>query len=221
LVLKYYHEENIVLHKYKAIYIVNAKVACTSIKFFLNELLNKQPVNVVEDIHHIHFPCVSKDELNTTYSKYFKFAFVRNPWDRVVSCYKNKIVTDTNNNTKPFVNGVFCSFIKFNCFNPTMSFEEFIECICTIPDNEADHHFKSQSNIITDHNNEVIPNFIGKLEKMQKDFDFVCNKIGVENTLNHHMKSDKQNYKEYYNDKTKQMISDRYKDDIDMFGYTF
>lgn len=65
--------QGMVFEKYKAIYFPIPKVACSSIKVFLTD-----------------FAEFSLDDLDK-FKNYFKFAFVRNPWDRLVSCYINKV----------------------------------------------------------------------------------------------------------------------------------
>lgn len=221
MAIKYYNEENIVLHDYKAVYLVNHKVASTSLKFFINDLLGWSPVDDDEYIHHIQFPYVPRKQLRTKYNGYFKFSFVRNPWDRVVSCYKNKISPDPNYNVRPFRRGVFSGFRKYRTFRAGMSFPEFVGAICEIPDHKADHHFKSQMSIFMGDDGEMIPHYVGKMEDMDTSFNIVCRILGVENTLQHRMKTSGDHYREYYTDETKRMVASRYKADIAMFKYTF
>lgn len=215
--------DNIVLHKYKTIYFPIPKVACSSLKKFCADTLNIEikGKDINEDVHDQHFPCVKKYKINKMYKDYFKFCFVRNPWDRLVSCYMNKIFLDENDiqQTKSrFVSNK----INQKKFKLGMSFEEFINAVCSIPDEKADSHIVSQYTYVTDHEDNVLVDFIGKLENFEEDFANIHNKIGVKNVkIPHLMKSSHVDYREYYTEKTKEMVRQRYLKDIKMFGYEF
>lgn len=148
--------------------------------------------------------------------KPFSFAFVRNPWDRVVSIFflLNGKWTNKKNEAdrKTYVekyNGNFNDFVleSFNGDNPLIFNQQ---------------HFKPQYLYVCDEKGDIAVDFIGKYENIQEDFDKVCDKIGLgkielirENVSVH------KDYREYYNEKTKEIIRKAYQKDIELFDYGF
>lgn len=145
----------------------------------------------------------------------FKFALVRNPYDKLVSCYENKI-------KKPYDLWVVAT--NYKKIYEDMPFKEFVKAISSIPDNEADRHFKSQCFFLMSKQGKLIPDFIGKFENLEEDYKKICKKIGIKNPpkLPHKRKSiRKKTYKDYYDEETKKLIYERYKKDFQFFGYEF
>lgn len=129
------------------------------------------------------------------FNQYFKFAFVRNPWDRILSFYlftKKTIIQYSKH-----------SFIQFlNELNPFLNQEQHV--------------------YIVDKNGETMVDFIGRFENLDKDFKIVCEKSNnlqlkllIRNTTKH------KHYSYYYTDETRQLVADLFKTDIEMFGYKF
>lgn len=64
--------------------------------------------------------------------------------------------------------------------------------------------------------------FIMRFENLQEDFNTVCDKIGIEHIeLPVMNKSNRGDYHQYYDDETREMVYNKFKEDIDDFGYTF
>lgn len=219
--LQYYIEANIVLHNYHAIYFYIPKVACSSIKSVCFDLLH--PGKATNNIHNFDYPCVKRNGIAHNYNNYFKFAFVRNPWDRLVSCYRNKIRTDNKYNDNEFTNGVFNKLLVYNLFWAGMTFEDFVDAVCKIPDQHANPHFRSQHTFIVGEDGKLLTNNIGKFEKLDSDFSEVCKKIGAPSiALPHLMLGGKRiNYRSFYTDKTRNLVTNRYSRDITLFDYDF
>ena len=75
---------------------------------------------------------------------------------------------------------------------------------------------------LTNPNGKILVDFIGKFENLESDYDYICEKLNIkDHKLPHKNKSKRKNYREYYNDSTKQIIADWYKKDIDYFNYKF
>ena len=160
-------------------------------------------------------------EYDSNWNSYFKFAFVRNPFDRLLSAYYDKVV---NKHDIPF-------YDKFR----NLSFKEFVLQISKIDLNNlnrcvVDRHITPQNLIIPNKDNL---SFIGRIEQFKIDFEFVCGKIGLEYKFdyevgrNHRKTSENLNktkhkhYTEYYDDETKQIVAEKYAKDIEYFGYKF
>lgn len=119
---------NIALHKHKAIYFFIPKVACTSLKKTMGEVLGiyqrtwrerlnpfGSPKVLNEQYYHWqHYPFVADA---TLFDDYFKFTFVRNPWDRLISCYYNKVKKG------------YSGFRQYG-FSPDMDFHDFAMRVC-------------------------------------------------------------------------------------------
>jgi len=215
----------IVIEIYKLIYFPIAKVACSSIKTTIAEILNLEIPSNEEypiQVHNVEFPTAKCDQLSTIYKDYLKFAFVRNPWDRLVSCYINKMTKPINFENTYFKQGIYIDFIRYGIFKAGMNFKEFVKEVCKIPDEISDEHFRSQYTFITDENETLIVDFIGKFENLQEDFNKISGKIGLKNIeLPKLMSTKHKHYTEYYDEETKKLVAERYKKDIEMFGYEF
>jgi hypothetical protein len=153
----------------------------------------------------------------------FKFAFVRNPWGRIVSTYENKIKLQWENREfakLPNIKYRIEFYEKFkNC-----SFSEFIKWMHT-NGTMHDQHTYPQSNLLPFNN----LNFLGKYEFLETDFEKLCKKIKIEfNGLPHENSSNRDyfkplhtHYTEYYDEETKSIVAEMYSNDIEYFNYKF
>ena len=144
------------------IYLNNPKVGCSTIKSSLwlamtgqNPADLKRPVHVVEGS-----PFVSRLTDPAAVREAFIFTFVRNPFQRIVSAYLNKVQTRTDK--------VWTGFATRRGWNPEeeMSFDGFVERLSGVPPEEQDPHWRAQHlNILYPF---VRPNLIGDLDSLDR-----------------------------------------------------
>lgn len=91
------------------------------------------------------------------------------------------------------------------------SFDEFI-----IEPRCSPYHMETQCSFINDN-----IDYVGKFETFDQDMQHVCDRLNIKYTPYHENKSDHMHYKKYYNETTKSLVAYRYRDDIEMFQYTF
>ena len=215
--------ENILLENHKSIYIPIPKVACSTIKALCAQLLGLQVPShdVEEEIHRLDFPCVKKYRIAQDYGDYFKFAIVRNPWARLVSCYNDKIAYDRGHVYDRFENAFTAYLKKMGVFEPGMSFDRFVGVVCEIPDEFAEGHFRSQHAFLTDQKGRMLADFCGRVEQLDTDFDVIASKLGIDVALPRIRKGKTAGYQTYYTKETARLIARRYERDIELLGYTF
>jgi hypothetical protein len=135
-----------------------------------------------------------------TWESSFKFAFVRNPFDRFVS---------------------YCAFI-------TREDGEFqreprkvmLELLAEPP---LDHIlFQPQNNFVTDPNGELLSDYVGRVEEMQQSYDHICEHLGIPSTqLDRVNSSSRDDYRGYYDDELIEGVAKLYARDLELFGYEF
>lgn len=147
--------------------------------------------------------CAKPDEIFGIFHgmvrNYMSFAVVRNPFDRAVS--------------------MFHLFNKSNNF----SFESFCEIM---NENQANN----TKNFIAAHqqfewfNGAFQPNFILRFENIKNDFKEmldICQIKHISPNLPHENSSQRSDYKNYYNHKTKKIVEKIFEKDLDTFKYIY
>jgi hypothetical protein len=157
--------------------------------------------------------------LGDQYHQYFKFTFVRNPWDRLLSCYMSKVVRS----------GAGMPMGKYGnvILRRNMSFQEFAEAVCLIPDEEANIHFCSQHVFVCSRGSgkNVLADYVGRFENLEEDFEIVTKRIGINAQLPHAANTasirGSRSYRDFYGEKLARMVGERYREDVEIFGYSF
>ena len=155
----------------------------------------KQHANCEELLTHNH---ITTEVCNS----FFKFAFVRNPFDRAVSIYK-------------YIQKQESAKCRDN-FILSKTFKQFAATNLISESGKNSIWFSDQYSQVKD------CDFIGRFETLQADFDIVCQKLGitrnplpVKNTTKH------EHYSEYYDEETIEIVARKYHADIIRFGYKF
>ena len=82
--------------------------------------------------------------------------------------------------------------------------------------------FDQQIKWISNEKGKVLTDFIGRFENLQEDFNTVCDKIEIpQHQLPHCNKTNHKHYTEYYDAELREIIANRFREDIEYFGYKF
>jgi len=133
------------------------------------------------------------------FDSFFKFSFVRNPWDWKVSLYH--YILDRPQNRGHEETKKMGSFRNFVFSREKLSF--------------------TQTSCLVDEFGNLLVDFVGKFENLDEDFQSICHKVGISSRLPHINKSKRTCYQDYYDAETRDLTARLYAEDIERFGYTF
>lgn len=209
-------------HKYKCIFIHIPKCAGSSIRDFYFDYPNLDWKVANYDllygwcpVRKIHLQHATPEQLVETslidkdiWHSYFKFSFIRNPWDRAYSDYL-WIQKDRN------IKGSFKDYIfaqgSFKKIFRDNSNKEF-----------RGDHLTNQVEYVS---NQHYPlDFIGTFESFQKDIQEINNILGIKKTFNIHTNNSKKRYYHYsnfYTNTKKRYVETVFKEDIERLDYSF
>jgi hypothetical protein len=227
----------IALHRERAVYFAVPKVASSSIEYLITDLLKSRlPDGVVAGIDDgLHFfrgkakrremrdrqYLLCKHEVRK-YPDYYTFAFVRNPWSRLVSCYLDKIDSkEISGDLNP--KGAAAVMLKAGAESSHAGFDEFVRAVYATPDEESNRHFRSQHTFVTDRRGHLLPQNIFRFENLATEFNSLADRLGLPETakLPHRNPSRKTPYQDYYTEELRELVAERYRRDIELFGYEF
>ena len=212
-------------HKHKIIFVHIPKTAGQTIEKTLNIFGkdNNGSLKPSSDIlygiqegrslQHLTIQEIKKIRLSE-FKSYKKIAFVRNPFDRIISefFWRLKYFGKKTVSFKYFLveeviprkNGIPKMMKNF------YQHENIVKLI--------DDHYMDQYKFIADKNGDVIVDFVGKFENLYDDFKKAC---GLE-LINQKIHSTKHNhYKEYYDSETISLVKKCYEKDLEFFKYKF
>jgi chondroitin 4-sulfotransferase 11 len=149
----------------------------------------------------------------------YKFAFVRDPWDRMISLY-------AYHHERPGLLKMLGlelprrrSFFR-RSKTDLIPFEEYVEAVQTGPRHVQ---WAPQAEFLFDENGTQLVDFVGRFERLQADFEAACRQAGlVPSPLPHKKKSHKRRgvtSGELYTARSRRMVRELFAADFDRFGY--
>jgi hypothetical protein len=150
------------------------------------------------------------------WSQYFKFCFVRNPWDRFVSLYSYYKNMGPDHRWHVGRNVEIAHAVK-----QLPDFSAFCRAFPTAT--WRDHFmFDPQWTWVGTRPQSLLVDYVGRFERIDADFEHICNRLGLPPmTLGHHNKSKHKHYHDYYTQETIDLVGEYYRDDVNTFFYEF
>lgn len=152
---------------------------------------------------HMHATCTDICETlpDGQWSQYYTFAFVRNPWDWLVSLYHYIRQAQGHKYQRDLL---------------ALSFDDFVR-------NVEDFDIQDQSSFVTDTKGRIMVDFVGHFEQISTDFRSVCHMLGLPGLPVQHLNRStrKRDYSYYYDATLRSIVGEKFKRDIELFGYSF
>lgn len=206
----------IISHRYRFIFFAIPKTGTHSIRKALRAHLGEHDLEQVALFENRRFPFpelarlghghISAQQIQPVlgeqmFREYFKFAFVRNPFDRFVS---------------------YCAFISRHSGQFRQSPSTFMKYVLTEM-KPTDHLlYRPQWEFIGDSQQHLLMDFTGRTEQLQEGYDRICEHLHIPSTrLERSNESNHGDYRDYYDDELTQLVSGLYSEDLAQFGYAF
>ena len=138
---------------------------------------------------------------DAAFAGYFKFAFVRNPFDRFVS---------------------YCAFMT----RGNGAFERDPRAVMRqvmFKVRPVQHVlFRPQYQQLVDGNGSLVADFVGRVERMQQDYDAICARLALPTAALGRVNSSRHGeYRQYYDDELQVGVAEFYRRDLELFDYAF
>lgn len=147
------------------------------------------------------------------FERYFKFTFVRNPWDRLVSAFHFLKKGGVNQRDAQWAARQLGEFADFG---------DFVRRWINSRNIYRGIHFIPQFEFLRVAGSAPKVDFVGRFENLEEDFQHIAQTIGAESVLaKRNSRSVGRDFREYYEDDTVQIVADAFATDIELFGYTF
>jgi dermatan 4-sulfotransferase 1 len=166
----------IVFPEHKLIYARIPKVANSSIKAALTKLLKLPPNRDIKTTADKFWKIGTNNETEMLDAKqaralrqtHFSFSFVRNPFDRLVSGYNNKLIEEEPG----------AKAMKLMGLKRDMPFSSFIDAVFHSENEQMDIHFMPQSTMLT-YRGLLVPKFVGRFEHIEKDWQKLNKRLRI------------------------------------------
>jgi len=206
----------IISHQHRFIFAAVPKTGTHSVRQALRESMSADDIEQVGLFVNRRFPfpelaAISHGHLSLkqvrpylgeeTFGSYFKFAFVRNPFDRFVS---------------------YCAFMTRHqdvfAKDPRGVMHHVLFQMRPL----QHVHFQPQHTLLEDEAGALLTDYVGRVEHMQSSYDAICDKIGLpKRTLDQVNRSARGDYRQYYDRALIDGVASLYHRDLELFGYEF
>jgi hypothetical protein len=207
----------IVSHRHRFIFAAVPKTGTHAVRQALREQMGDEDVEQVglfvdkrfpwadlAAIRHGHLPLrqVRPHLGEEAFAAYFKFAFVRNPFDRFVS---------------------YCAFMLRGGDEFVTRPQDVMRHFLFIEPPEQHVLFQPQASLLVDEDGRtLLTDAVGRVEDMQGSYDALCARIGIASRpLDRVNGSRHGDYRRYYDQSLIDAVAARYALDLELFGYDF
>lgn len=215
--------------KHQYFFLENPKVASTSILRKLQQIEFGDQQSAVNDPHERSsspIPKMSTLDGATQHKilnapEIFRFAFVRNPYSRLLSAYQSKIKAGLRSKAEVLavINNV--SKEEITDLSQEVSFAQFVDVVCKQEPFDMNPHWNLQSDqILIDH---IDYDFIGRFEKLDQDFEYIRSRLfGNEQpglTQSKNRTGSSASLADFYTGDLAEKVYKKFQCDFENFGY--
>lgn len=208
----------VISHRHRFVFVHHPRTAGTSIdtvfgcsRPFFNPEQPDEPSR--------HLPLAwYRDRFPDLFPVYFKFCFVRNPWDRLVSMWTNsreRVMTELRNAEASLATGIADGkqqrklerLVERRRGHPALRpFDEWLRAVPYGPQ------------LIDD---DGVFDFVGRFEELPEAWAEVCSRLGIVLPLPHTNRTQHRHYRDYYDAETRELVAERCSADLEFLGYRF
>ena len=164
-----------------------------------------------------HTPLFSYQNIfsKTEFYSYFKFSFVRNPWDRIYSAYMFLKGGGMHRWDRAWAE---------KWISPFSDYEHFVRDALGRKEVQSWVHFRPQTHFVCVPTRRKIElDYLGRFENLENDFRYVASQIGKDDAALHHVNkalyAPADRVAGNFSRETMDTISRLYREDIELLGY--